>query len=139
MSLADAANALGPLIGITFALIVFGGLAFIILKGYRLFNSAADRARRQAFVDVTISQTPASGLVAVVFHTYNGILHARIVEHRFWATPDDARLILARLNWFNFKWGFFAHGAVLIPLLSIGNYWTQLARIKKQAASGRGA
>ena len=75
-------------------------------------------------------------MVSVVFHAYSGILvFTRQVEYRFWATPDDARAILAKLNRFNLTWGFFAYGAIVIPVLSLGNYWAQLRRISKQVAA----
>ncbi len=120
-------------------IIAFGvcvGLGVLIVKWHRRFVAAADRAQRRAFEGMTVSPLPAPGLVEVVFHVYCGILaFTHQIEHRFWATPDEARLILARLNRFNLTWGFFAYGAVFIPVLSIGNYLAQRSRISRQAAT----
>ncbi|MEN6450781.1 MAG: hypothetical protein ABFC96_09835 [Thermoguttaceae bacterium] len=107
----------------------------LIVKGHRWFTALADRAQMRAFEGVTISHAPGPGLVGVVFHAYSGVFaFTRQVEYRFWADPSDARLVLARLHRFNLTWGFFAYGALIIPILSLGNYWVQQARIKEQAA-----
>ncbi|MEX0713404.1 MAG: hypothetical protein WD278_13695 [Pirellulales bacterium] len=82
-----------------------------------------------------MAEVSAPGLVLVVFHTYCGLLvFTHQVEHRFWAMPDDARLVLSRLNHFNLTWGFLAYGGLIVPILSLANYWVQRARISKQAA-----
>jgi hypothetical protein len=117
------------------SVVILGGVTILIVKGYRLFTAAADRALLRAFEGRTVSLEPGPGLVSVVFHAYSGILvFTRQVEYRFWATPEDARAILGNLNRFNLTWGFFAYGALLIPILSLGNYWAQLSRISKQDA-----
>lgn len=77
-----------------------------------------------------------TGLVAVVFHTYYGFLAFVIqTEHRFWAPPDDARQALLRLHRFNLTWGMFAYGALLIPLVSYGNFLAQRRSIRRQKAA----
>jgi hypothetical protein len=56
-------------------------------------------------------------------------------EHRFWATPDYARAALRRLHHFNLVWGMFAHGALLIPIVSCANFLAQSRSIRKQEES----
>lgn len=118
------------------ALVSIAALGALILKGYRRFMAAAERSLSRAFEGTTPCSARAPGLVEVVFHTYCGLLaftHQR--EHRFWATPEDARRILARLHRFNLTWGLLARGALLIPFFSLGNYWAQRSRIASQESS----
>jgi hypothetical protein len=68
-----------------------------------------------------------------VFHTDYGFLVFVIqTEHRFWASPADARVALWRLHRFNLIWGLFAYGALVIPLLSFGNYLAQKRLIDRE-------
>jgi hypothetical protein len=123
------------IIGFAAPLMIFGLLGFAILKGLRWFKAISQRAQARAYEGVTISEQPAPGLMNVVFHAYSGVLVFVIQsEHRFWASPDEARLVLRRLHRFNLTWGFFAYGALVIPLFSYGNYVAQQRRISKQAA-----
>ena len=123
------------IIALAVVLLVFGLLAFGILMGYRWFVARSQRAQLRAYEGVSVSDEPAPGLVNVVFHVYSGlVVFVTQNEHRFWAAPDDARLVLSRLHRFNLTWGFFAYGALIIPLLSIGNYWAQRRSIAQQAA-----
>lgn len=135
MILGDLGQTWGPIVALAVALLVFGLLGFIILKGYRWFAAASQRAQARAYEGIVVSEQPAPGLVGVVFHAYSGFLvFVTQAEHRFWAAPDDARLVLSRLHRFNLTWGFFAYGALIIPILSFGNYWAQRSHIAKQAA-----
>jgi hypothetical protein len=63
---------------------------------------------------------------------YGFIAFVTQTEHRFWATPDDAREAFWRLHPFNLTWGLFARGAPLIPLVSFGNYLAQKRSIRNQ-------
>ncbi len=106
-----------------------GGLA----GGYFLLKRLAHSTQERAFSGLEVFSDPAPGRVAVVFHTYYGFLVYFVqTEYRFWANPEDARTALRRLHHFNLTWGFFAAGALLIPLFSIGNYWAQLRSIRRQ-------
>jgi hypothetical protein len=136
MILAALDEKLAIALSLAVMLTMFGALVVLIVKGHRRFRSTAERAQQKAFEGVEISETPRQGMVAVVFHTYYGLLvFTHQTEYRFWALPEDARLVLSRLNRFNLTWGFFACGAIFIPLLSLGNYWAQRARIRKQATA----
>ena len=133
--LAEVGDIWTPIVGGAVGMILLAGLSVVIVNGYRRFNVAADRSRLRAFAGATISEGPAPGLVAVVFHTYSGVvLFTHQVEHRFGAAPNDALLVLARLHRFNLAWGFFAYGGLFIPLLSYVNYELQRKKIEKLAA-----
>lgn len=115
-------------------LLLIVALAVGVLYGIRWFGAFARRRELRAFEGMPVFGEPGPGLVAVVFHTYSGLLLFVIQsEWRFWATPEDARKILSRLNRHNLTWGFLAYGVLVIPILTLGNYATQLRRIRKQA------
>lgn len=85
------------------------------------------------YAEYSSDATPEDDRVEVVFHTYDGFLvFVNQREHRFRLSPDRAREFLWRLHKFNMTWGMFAYGALLIPLLSYGNYLAQKSWIKKQ-------
>ena len=124
--------------------LVFGSVAFygvvgwIILKAYRRLREFVESSHRRAFKGLEIHGGPAPCLVAVVFHTYWGfIAFTHHQKHCFWAPPDDARQALMRLHRFNMTWGFFAHGAILIPIVSFCNFLSQKRSISKQDAAMR--
>jgi hypothetical protein len=72
--------------------------------------------------------------VPVRFHTYHGLLVYVIqTEHRFWASPKEARAALWRLHRFNLVWGMFARGLLIIPLLSYAHYLAQKRSIARRA------
>lgn len=111
----------------------FVGVGFAISKLSRWYLAAANRAQGQVFAGTSASPEAHRGSVQVVFHTYASFLViVRQTEHRFWAVPSEARLILSRLNRHNFAWGLWGPGGVYVPILSLGNYWAQLKRIKAQ-------
>jgi hypothetical protein len=111
--------------------IVLGLVGAIVLFVLWLRRSAW-AAQQRAYGGLKIYTTPAWGTVPVVFHTYCGFLVFVIqTEHRFWASPQDARVALWRLRRFNLIWGIFAYGALVIPLLSFGNYLAQKRLIDK--------
>jgi hypothetical protein len=112
-------------------------LGWVILKGYRwlrgIVESSHYRAFRRAYEGLKIHDSPGPGLVFVRFYTYWGFfLFTHQQEHRFWAPPVDAREALNRLHRFNLIWGFFVHFAILIPIVSFGNYLIQRRSIRKQ-------
>jgi len=108
---------------IAFSVVFYGLLGCVILQGYRWLKRKAQTTQEAALEGLKIHDDPAPGLVEVVFHTYYGfIAFTHETKHEFWATPDDAREALRRLHRFNLVWGMFAHGAVLIPLVSYGNF-----------------
>ncbi len=135
MSVAAQPPWLEPMLVIA-SLACFVALGWLILKGYRWLGRVADASRRRAFDGLKVHNGPAPGLVEVVFHTYYGFLIFVVqYEHRFWTRPDEARQALLGLHRFNLTWGMFAYGALVIPLLSFGNYLAQLRSIRRQEAA----
>lgn len=117
------------------SVVFYGALGWVVLKGYRWLRARARASQRRAFAGLKVHSGPAPGLILVVFHTYYGfIAFVTQTQHRFWATPDDARRALLRLHRFNLTWGRFAYGAILIPLVSFVNYLAQLRSIRRQEA-----
>jgi hypothetical protein len=75
------------------------------------------------------------GDMAVVFHTYWGVLVFVVqTEWRFALPEDEARAILWEMHRSNFMWGNLAFGALIIPLLSLIEYWQQIRSIRNQSA-----
>jgi hypothetical protein len=115
------------------SIILYVVLGRLVLRGYRRLRQSAEAAQQRAFEGLKAYPDPSQGLVAVEFHTYYGfIAFVTQTEHRFWAPPGDAREALWRLHRFNLRWGLFAYGALLIPLLSYVNYLAQKRRIRRQ-------
>jgi hypothetical protein len=131
------AFALFPFVGAVCGVLVLGLLAFAIPKGLRKFTSGSIQSQKSRFfAGVSIFNAPAPGLVSVVFHAYSGVLvFTHQVEYRFWASPADARTILARMNKYNWTRGFFAYGALFIPLLSWANLAAQKRSIARQESA----
>lgn len=116
------------------SVVFYAVLGWAILRGYRRLRRSAEAAQWRAFEGLKVHPGPAPGLVAVVFHTYYGIIaFVTQTEHRFWAPPDDAHEALRRLHRFNLTWGMLAYGVLFIPLFSYGNYLAQRSAIRRQA------
>jgi hypothetical protein len=111
-------------------LVLVGAIVFFVLW----LRRSAGAAQQRAYSGLKVYTTPARGTVPVVFHTYYGFLVFVIqTEHRFWASPEDAQVALWRLHRFNLIWGLFAYGALVIPLLSYGNYLARKRLINREA------
>jgi hypothetical protein len=114
-------------------LVVLGLFGWFVLRFYRWLKRLARLAQQRVYEGLMIYPEPGPGLVSVVFHTYYGfVAFVTQTDHQFWASPDDARLVLWRLHRFNLTWGLFAPGMVLIPILSLANYLVQRRSIRKQ-------
>jgi hypothetical protein len=110
------------------------GLVGAIVFVFLWLRRSARAAQQRIYGDLKLYTSPTWGTVPVVFHTYYGFLIYVIQsEHRFWASPEDARVALWRLHRFNLTWGMFAYGALVIPLLSYGNYLAQKRSIDREA------
>jgi hypothetical protein len=74
------------------------------------------------------------GDVGVVFHTYWGILVFFVqTEWRFALPGDEARAVLWEMHRSNLSWtSLVFRGALVIPVLSLIEYWQQLRSIRKQ-------
>lgn len=118
---------------VAFSIVFYGALGWVILKAYRRLRGAAEAAQGRALEGLKVHDGPGPGLVLVVFHTYYGfIAFVTQTEHRFWATPDDARQALRRLHRFNLTWGLLARGGPLVPLVSLGHSLAQKRSIRRQ-------
>jgi hypothetical protein len=72
--------------------------------------------------------------VTVIFHTYWGILaFVRQTEWRFALPPEEARAVLWEMHRSNLAWSNLAFGALLIPPLSMFEYWQQRRSLRKQS------
>ena len=92
----------------------------------------ADRSPGEALRVVPALDHAATRRLTKTRFPLNPALQGSDVSRRFWAPPQDAREALWRLHRFNLTWGMFAHGALLIPLVSYGNYLAQKRAIRRQ-------
>jgi hypothetical protein len=115
------------------------GIPVFLIWGKRAFdrNAAASlesiyrSAERQA--RAFGADTPT---VSFRYHTYSGLLlYVTQSEHRFALPARVAEGTLHDLLMHTMKFGFFAYGAALIPVLAYLNYLAQRRSIRKQAAS----
>lgn len=103
-----------------------GGL-LIMSKGPRRLESMIQGACAAA----KNSQAP---LVRFRFRTYHGLLVFAVqTAHELVLPYPQARLLLEQLHRFNLTWGFFAYGAVIIPILSFFEYRSEWRRIQREA------
>jgi hypothetical protein len=108
--------------------------AIVIVVGLYVWASRDPHpAEKRAYDGLRIVTIPEPGTVSVRFRTYSLVLGFVIHrEHRFWASPEDARIALWRLHKFNLTWGF-VYGAFSVPLVSFGDYVAQKRSIGRQA------
>jgi len=120
---------------VVLAAVFYGGLVWLVLQLYRWFRRCAESDVRQAYEDLRPHWPAREGDVAVRFHTYYGFLvRHTVTEHRFALPAEEARILLARLNQHNLRWGLLCELVVVVPLVSLVNYWTQLRSIRRQEA-----
>jgi hypothetical protein len=94
------------------------------------------RALSRCFEGLTFHDRLEAGDVALVYHTYRGLLIWGVqTEHRIYAPPTDAEDLLERLMRFNLTWGLLSFGTVAIPFLAIGNYMAQRRSLARQVAA----
>ena len=103
---------------------------FVLMGGIQKF---ALKPLQNRFAGLDLHGSPRSGDVCFVYHTYRGFLVWFVQdEHRVCAPPEDARLLLTRLLRFNLTWGMLSYGLLFVPLIAIGNYFSQKRSIEKQ-------
>jgi hypothetical protein len=135
MILAGTSNVL-PMLAVIIALGIVFIMGFAALKFFRFFSRAAETSLQRIYEEVGVTETPPTNGVHVVFHTYYGLLAwFTQTEHRAVLPLNKAEELLRRLNRFNFTWGFFAYGAIIIPLFSYTNYLLQLRKIRAEYRS----
>jgi hypothetical protein len=112
--------------------VLIGALALFIYRGY---EALARRALKRIYADFRLSESRRGGDVAVVFHTYHGLVAwFTQTEHRVFVPEADARRLLNRLLRFNVTWGLFTWGALFVPPISLYNYTVQRRSIARQVA-----
>jgi hypothetical protein len=124
---------IGPVVFGCVAVAVFFAPGFAILQGFRGYERAARKALAKRFQDLEIHDPSQPGDILLVYHTYHGVLAwFTQTEHKVHLRPDQARELLGRLLRFNCIWGLTAHGGLLVPPLSIVNYFIQRRSISTQ-------
>lgn len=103
---------------------------FVFMGGIQKF---ALKPLQKRFAGLNLHESLQPGDVEIVYHTYRGFLVWFVQdEHRIYAPPADARLLLTRLLRFNLTWGMLSYGLLFVPLLAIGNYHAQKRSIENQ-------
>lgn len=126
----------GRLLAVAAVLLLIGVPIFVI-KFRRRSLSVAQDDLYAGIQGIRPLGEPEAGDVRLVFHTYSGFL-AYVTQRRHEVTlpADQARVLLNRALKHNLTWGFFAYGALFIPIISLVEYRSQAARIA--AAMQRG-
>jgi len=114
-----------------------------VLWGKRAFDRGAEGALARIYRAAERNERAFSAetpRVEFVYHTYSGILvYVNQAEHRFALPYPVARQTLDELLRYNLRWGFFAYGALLIPVLAYLNHRAQSRSIARQHQGQRPA
>ncbi len=103
---------------------------FVFTGGIQKF---ALKPLQKRFAGLDLHESMEPGDVGFVYHTYRGFLVWFVQdEHRVYAPPADARLLLTRLLRFNLTWGMLSYGLLFVPLIAIGNYYVENRSIENQ-------
>jgi hypothetical protein len=112
---------------------VFVFLAASALLILRAYEALARRALRRIYSDFDLSDSRRAGDIAIVFHTYHGLIAwFTQTEHRLCVPGTDAKRLLNRFLRFNLTWGLFTWGALFVPPISLFNYLAQRRSIAQQ-------
>jgi hypothetical protein len=110
--------------------------------GKRVFDRAAAASLEQIYSTAERQARafgPSTPQVELTYHTYSGVLvYVTQSEHRLLLPYPVAQSTLSAFLKHTMKYGFFAYGALLIPVLAYLNYLAQKRSIRKQA-EGRNA
>ena len=113
--------------------------AYVAIRFYRWFEAKAgeelERIWNRDAGLATGTETPSCA-----FHTYHGfLLWVTQTTHRVpIVAAESARSTLDELRNFNRRWGMFAYGFGVVPLLSWLEYHKALKSVRKATSSGRG-
>ena len=103
---------------------------FVFTGGLQKFTL---KPLQKRFAGLNLHESLQPGDVKLGYHTYRGFLIWFVQdEHRIYAPPADARLLLTRLLRFNLTWGMLSYGLLFVPLLAIGNYLAQKRALENQ-------
>lgn len=107
------------------------------LWGKRAFDRAAAESLRQIYAAAEAHARafgPSTPQVEFTYHTYSGLLlYVTQSEHHFRLPYPLAQSTLSALLKHTMKYGFFAYGALLIPVLAYLNYLAQGRSLRRQA------
>jgi hypothetical protein len=122
-----------------FVLVALVAVPVFFLWGKRAFDRAAVESLKRIYATAE-RQARAYGtstpVVSLKYHTYSGILlYVTQTEHQFQLPYRVAEDTLDALLKHTLKFGFFAYGALLIPILAYLNYLGQKSAISKQYAT----
>jgi hypothetical protein len=117
--------------------VFIGVLMMFAIPIYILFfggvENFAERPLQRCFRGIQLKNSPSSGDVTFVYHTYRGFLLWFIQdEHCVCASADDAEKLLKRLLRFNLTWGMLSYGMLFVPLIAYGNYAAQMRSLRQQ-------
>lgn len=120
-------------------LAAFVAVPVFLIWGKRAFDRGAEASLEAIYKSAerqARAYGPSTPTVSFTYHTYSGLLlYVRQSEHRFTLPPRVAESTLHELFMHTIKYGFFAYGALLIPVLAYLNYLAQRRSISKQATS----
>lgn len=103
---------------------------FVLMGGIQKF---ALRPLQRCFASCDLHPCLKPGDVSFVYHTYRGFLLWSVQdEHRVFASPADAKILLKRLLRFNLTWGLLGYGFLFIAPLAVLNYYAQKRSIAEQ-------
>jgi len=107
------------------------------ILGFVLYHRYVAFALDGLYEGLGVRKVPMKGDVQITFTTFHGVLVYWISMRReVWLPPDDARILLNRLLFFNLTWGIQCLAWFIIHPLSLTNYWRQLSSISRQEETG---
>ena len=117
-------------------LVALVALPVLLLWGKRAFDRAATASLQEIYVAAQRQSRafgPSTPQVEFTYHTYSGLLmYVTQSEHRLSLPYPVAQDTLSAFLKHTLKYGFFAYGALLIPLLAYFNYLAQTCSLRKQ-------
>jgi len=105
--------------------LVLGGPVVLILKGYRAYNSAAERRVGALYSRLEAINGPISKNFVDMYVYYGLIAWANESSMRVYLTPsnvDEVESLARRLRSFTLRWGVLAKGAIFVPITTWWNY-----------------
>jgi len=107
-------------------------IPILVIRARR--RTARNVVRLYEGFDIRTDGVPRPGDVRLVFHTYSGFLaYVDQQTHNLVLPAEQARQLVTRMHWYNLKHGFFAYGALFIPLFSFFEWRSQLRKIDAQS------
>lgn len=113
---------------------VAGVTLFIWLSNY--LDRLATRKLALLYSQFDCRYVPRASDVVVRYDTYHGFLVSLTHTPHYFALPcEDAKRLLGQLFLFNLRYGFFAYGVLLVPIVAALNFVLQRRSIALQHAA----